>query len=78
MTYDENRKAGIGCGTCAFFTAGKPEAAGTLGLCRRFPPRSLWEDPQTLARFPLVASGAWCGEHQPANLTPDTPIGETR
>ena len=58
------------CGSCRYYREQDP---GT-GACHRYPPAFAGEQsPRELHRwrFPLVLSGFWCGEHQPATSAGD-------
>ncbi len=47
----------INCKSCTYFTKDEKSKLGT-GRCKRYPPA--YPDP---ARWPLVLSENWCGEH---------------
>lgn len=56
------------CGNCLFALAREEEAPQDQIYCRRFPPRVFsWFEPrglQMLTQFPILGTGAWCGEHR--------------
>ena len=48
------------CGSCRYYE-GPVGIMATEGTCHRYPPSDIRPD---FRRWPLVATGDWCGEYQ--------------
>lgn len=59
------------CRGCQFVfeaSVATADIAGSIGVCRRYPPALFVVRGQFVARFPEVTDAAWCGEFQPRGV----------